>query len=398
MYKQIIKETLKYMWRNKKNRLVMVLSLGVVLVHSLLILPNLTEDFDVDVAQLERSIVSNQQTFEDRLETGQTLPSFFTGTSAYQQARNEYVNQRELLTAMRTGDARRYLTINYRPQEDPGSVMEDEGFNIPILGYAQEREFQAMKNQVYVNEVEPLSFHHIHDRTSLQQMHLFLIGWGPYILIFLLLFMISDVVTKDRKLTTQKLGVSKNWFTYLMVQSLAALGFVALFFAVITGIFYLVNGIQYGFGFGSLPAGAFEAAPEGEPFHASIWSVIDLSTFFIRALPLLALLLYSFTRLNTLVSLIVKQDVVVLIATSFALLFPFLYYGEETTELLGLNISWYPQTYYQVGGAATGMIDAIVQEPVPYSRGIIVLLVTLLIIEGLNYLASKLITRQTFLG
>ena len=57
MYKQIIEETLKYMWRNKKNRLVMVLSLGVVLVHSLLILPNLTEDFDVDVAQLERSIV-----------------------------------------------------------------------------------------------------------------------------------------------------------------------------------------------------------------------------------------------------------------------------------------------------------------------------------------------------
>ena len=210
--------------------------------------------------------------------------------------------------------------------------------------------------------------------------------------------MISDVVTKDRKLTTQKLGVSKNWFTYLMVQSLAALGFVALFFAVITGIFYLVNGIQYGFGFGSLPAGVFEAAPEGEPFHASIWSVIDLSTFFIRALPLLALLLYGFTRLNTLISLIVKQDVVVLIATSFALLFPFLYYGEETTELLGLNISWYPQTYYQVGGAATGMIDAIVQEPVPYSRGIVVLLVTLLIIEGLNYLTSKLITRQTFLG
>lgn len=398
MYKQIIKETLKYMWRNKKNRLVMVLSLGVVLAHSLLILPNLTEDFDVDVAQLERSIVSNQQTFEDRLETGQTLTSFFTGTSAYQQARNEYVNQRELLTAIRTGDTRRYLTINYRPQEDPGSVMEDEGFNLPILGYAQERGFQAMKNQVYVNEVEPLSFHHIHERTSLQQMHLFLIGWGPYILIFLLLFMISDVVTKDRKLTTQKLGVSKNWFTYLMVQSLAALGFVALFFAVITGIFYLVNGIQYGFGFGSLPAGVFEAAPEGEPFYASIWSVIDLSTFFIRALPLLALLLYGFTRLNTLISLIVKQDVVVLIATSFALLFPFLYYGEETTELLGLNISWYPQTYYQVGGAATGMIDAIVQEPVPYSRSIIVLLVTLLIIEGLNYLASKLITRQTFLG
>lgn len=180
MYKQIIKETLKYMWRNKKNRLVMVLSLGVVLVHSLFILPNLTEDFDVDVAQLERSIVSNQQTFEDRLETGQTLPSFFTGTSAYQQARNEYVNQRELLTAIRTGDARRYLTINYRPQEDPGNVMEDEGFNIPILGYAQERGFQAMKNQVYVNEVEPLSFHHIHDRTSLQQMHLFLIGWGVH--------------------------------------------------------------------------------------------------------------------------------------------------------------------------------------------------------------------------
>lgn len=397
MSKQVVSETLKYMWRNKKNRLIMLLCVGMVLLHSLLILPNMSASEEVDIVQLERDISSNRQTFEDRLESGQTVSALFTGTSAYQEARNDYVDQRELLSALNTGDARRYLEIPYRPTDEEDEE-EPEGFNLSILGSHKEEYYRPMKNQVYINQIDPLSFHHIHERTSLQQLHLFFIGWGPYIMIFLLLFMISDVVTKDRKLTTQKIGVSQNWFIYLFIQSLAALGFVTLFLAALGGLFYLVNGIQYGFGSGALPAGFFEAAAEGSPFHHSLWTTMPLSAFFMRIVPLASLLMYGFTRLNTLFSLILKQDVVVLIASTFTLLFSILYYGEETTELLGINLSWFPQTYFHFGDFVTGFTESNIQSPIPYTRGLIVLGTTVLIVESLIYLMTKFMTRQKFLA
>lgn len=397
MTKQVVSETLKYMWRNKKNRLVMMLCVGMVLIHSVLILPSMTDPTEVDINQLEREITSNRQTFEDQLESGQTVSSLFTGTSAYQLARNDYVNQRELLSALNTGDARRYLEIGYRPEVDDDDI-EAEGFSVPILGQGKEMGFRSIKNQFYISQVDPLSFHHIHERTSLQQIHLFLIGLGPYIVIFLLLFMISDVVTKDRKLTTQKIGISQKWFSYLLIQSVAALGFVTLFIVGLGFLFYLVNGIQFGFGFGSLPAGFFEAAAEGEPFHLSLWTTIPLSEFFIRVLPLAAILLYGFTRLNTLFSLILKQDVVVLMASTFTLLFSLLYYGEETTELLGINLSWFPQTYFHFGDFAAGFTEGNLQAPIPYSRGLLVLGITVIIIEALIYVTTRFITRQKFLA
>lgn len=397
MSKQVMNETFKYMWRNKKNRLIMLIAFGGMLLYSVFILPNVQGINEVDVQQLERELASNQQTFEDRLETGQTISSLFTETSAYEVARNEYVNQRDLLSAIRTGDARRYLQIPYRPSGESGPE-EDDGMSVLFLGRQRESDYQAHKNAVYINEVDPLSFHHIHERTSLQQLHLFLIGWGPYALIFLLLFMISDVVTKDRKLTTQKIGVSKNWFVYLLTQSIAALGFVVFFLAILTVTFFLVNGLMHGFGSGALPAGFFETVPENEPFHQSFQTTIPLSDFFIRSLPFAALLLYGFTRLNTLFSLILKQDVVVLIASTFTLLFPFLYYGEETIELLGIHLSWFPQTYFHFGEAVTGLVEQTLNQTIPLSRGILVLGVTILVLEGLNFGLSKLITRQKFLA
>ncbi|GAB2482029.1 hypothetical protein GCM10008929_04190 [Alkalibacterium psychrotolerans] len=397
MSKQVMSETVRYMWRNKKNRLIMLIAFGGMLLYSLLILPNVQGIDEVDVQQLERELASNQQTFEDRLETGQTVSSLFTGTSAYEVARNEFVSQRDLLSAIRTGDARRYLEIPYRPASENNPGEEDEE-SVLFLGRQRENDYQQHKNAVYINEVDPLSFHHIHERTSLQQLHLFMIGWGPYVLIFLLLFMISDVVTKDRKLTTQKIGVSKNWFIYLLVQSVAALGFVVVFLAMLAGTFYLVNGLLHGFGSGALPAGFFETVPEGEPFHQSFLTTIPLSEFFLRAFPFLALLLYGFTRLNTAFSLLLKQDVVVLIASMFTLLFPFLYYGEETTDLLGVHLSWFPQTYFHFGEVVTGLVEQTLGQTIPLSRGLIVLAVTILILEGLNFLLSKLITRQKFLA
>lgn len=394
-----MRETITYMWRNKKNRLVMILCFGAVLLHSLLILPNTPGVNEVNIDGMERSMVGNRQTFEDNLEAGQTIPTMMTGTSAYEVARNEYVNQRELLTALETGDVRRYLEIPYRPSDDTGGSDSDDGLNFfSVLGTGKELSYQFMKNDAYVDLVDPLSFHIVHDRTSLQQLHLFLTGLGPYILLFLLLFMISDVTTKDRKLSTQKAGVPINWFVYLLLQSLAGLGFVLVFFLALTGVFVLLNGILHGFGTFNLPVGQFMANPPGEPFYLSGPGLMTIGQFFLKALPYFALLLYGFTRLTTLFSLLLKHDVVVLLASLFVLLFPQLYFGEGVRELMGYSVSWFPQTYFHFGDVATGGVSLLAWEFVPFTRGLIVLGVTIVIIELFIFLASKKIKRQAFVG
>lgn len=388
MIRQVMSETFTYMWRNKKNRLVMILCLGAVLLHSLVILPNTPGNDEVDVTRLERLMEGNRQTFEDQLEKGLTVPTFFTGTSAYEVARNEYVNQRELLTALNNGDVVRYLEIPYRPEPGAGEADQNAVSGFPILGNAKESYFLNIKKHAYLNEIEPLTFHVVHERTSMQQAHLFLIGLGPFALILLLLFMISDVITKDRALRTQKAGVPLNWFAYVFIQSMTALGFVALFFAAISGFFFLINGIQYGFGSFNIPVAAI-----GEASAAYLMPPIvtmEVGTFFLQSLPYLVILLYGFTRLNSLFSLIIRQDIVTFVASSFVLLFPFLYYSGGATELLGYDLSYYPQSYYLFGDLVTGRLGY------PYTRGLIVLGVTIVIIELLNILATKLIKRQRY--
>ena len=381
-----MRETFTYMWRNKKNRLVMLLCLGAVMIHSLIILPNRPGHDEVDMDRLEQQMHSNRQTFEDQLDKGLTVPTFFTGTSAYEVARNEYVNQRELLTALNNGDVRRYLEIPYRPMVEQ-SFGEQEG-SFSVMGYGKESAFSFAKKDIYLNDTEPLTFHVVHERTSMQQLHLFLTGLGPYVLILLLLFMISDVITKDRALRTQKAGVPINWFKYLFIQSVTALGFVVLFFAALSGIFFLVNGLQYGFGSVDLPVGAVGEATTA--YMAPPTITMEVGTFLLQTLPYLIVLLYGFTRLNSLFSLLFRHDIVTFIASVFALLFPFLYYSAGTTDLLGFDLSFYPQTYYHFGDVVTGLAG------MPYERGLIVLGVTVVILELLNILAATFIKRQQY--
>ena len=212
--KQVIKETSRYMWRSEKNRLFMVLTTALVLLYTLFVVPRLSSEDEINIENMERDMAGNVVQFEESLEAGLIVPSALTGTTSYNQLRRQYVAQREVLTALQQGDVKRYITTSYRPD---ASGDESEGVDqiaSSIFGYALEAPFQQQKNQVYISEVEDLSFHTVHDRTSLQQIHLFLIGFGPILLLLGLIFLISDVHVKDRLLKTQKLGNPMSWQKY----------------------------------------------------------------------------------------------------------------------------------------------------------------------------------------
>ncbi|MFC6463653.1 hypothetical protein ACFP65_01355 [Marinilactibacillus sp. GCM10026970] len=149
MVREVVFETIKYMWRSKKNRLFMILTLGVMLVYSIVLLPNTAGLEEVDVQQLERELLGNEQTYKDALLKGQTVPAVMTGTSAYEAARTEFLNQRQLLTALKQGDARRYLEINYRPDITERVTVQDSlDLNVPVMGREAENVFQPLKNHM----------------------------------------------------------------------------------------------------------------------------------------------------------------------------------------------------------------------------------------------------------
>ncbi|MFC6463654.1 hypothetical protein ACFP65_01360 [Marinilactibacillus sp. GCM10026970] len=208
--------------------------------------------------------------------------------------------------------------------------------------------------------------------------------------------MISDITVKDRKLTTQKAGVPMKWAGYLFVQSITAVSFVLLFYLFSAGIFFILNGLLYGFETLSLPVGLFQFDQTNQSIYTSPLELFSIGQFLIRSIPFFLLILYLISKLNTIFSLLFKQEVVVLISGAFMILFQQLYYGVETTELLGINISWFPQTYLDFGKIVTGRVNEAMLEGDYYLRGLIVLSVTILIAEVLVYLIAKHITRQKF--
>lgn len=398
--KQVIKETAKYMWRSEKNRLFMAITTALVVIYSLFVLPNVSGEQEVDVEMLEREMAGNVVQFETSLDEGLIVPSSLTGTTAYFSFRSEAVAQRELLTALKQGDVKRYISIPYRPsciEETAEAGLDQIVFN--LFGYEDEQAFQAQKNQFYTKEVADLSFHTVHNRTSLQQLHLFLIGMGPILLLIGLIFLISDVHVKDRSLLTQKIGHPMTWQKYIWVQAMTALGFVTLFYLGLGLLFYLLNGILHGFGSFALPVGYFDANFSSGVMNIDNFQMKTIGWFILSSMPYLILLGYLFTRLNTLFSFLTKQSVVTMMLGVFTLLFQFIYYGDEADTLLGADISFYPQTYFNFGSVLTGRFELAITQEIPtiFMRGIFVLLMTIVIIEGLNYITSKKITRQQFI-
>ena len=398
---EVVKETFKYMWRSEKNRLFMLITSLFVLFYSLFILPNISGEAEVHLDDLEREMNGNIVQFEDALREGLIVPNMLTGTSAYNSQRQEYVLQRQLLTALKQGDAKRYLSIDYRPQstqEKETQGLEQIAFS--VMGYEEEQDYQQAKNQAYLEQLDEVNFHIIHDRTSLQQIHLFLIGLGPVLLLLGLIFLISDLHVKDRELQTQKIAQPIRWQKYLLIQTLTGLSFVATFYLSLFVLFYILNGLQYGFGSFSLPIGYHEAFFEQGHLNIANYQVKPVGWFFIRSFPFIFVLFYLFSRLNTLLSLWTKQSVITMVIGMFVVLFQFIYYGADLGELGGIDISYFPQTYINIGNIITGRFEFQIAQEIPelYTRGLLVLTISIILIEFLIYLTSKKITRQVFLS
>lgn len=377
---QTMEETVKYMWRNKKNRLFMGIMLGLMLVYVIGFAPDFNRENDLDMLNLETEMIGNGVQADSAKRNGHIVPSIMTGTTAYIQYAHEFGAQREMHTTLKQGDIHRYLeTMEMFPQQEKNTDISS--FFYGLFGVDP----LFMKSMRYQDIVPNLNFHVVHEITSLQQLHLFLLGAGPLILLSGLIFMISDIHTKDLKLSSQKSGIPLSWQNYLLVQAVTALGFVLAFYLVFFGLFYLVNGVLHGFGGLDYPVGI--------PNETVGW-------FLIRTLPYIFLLFILFTRLNTLVSLWTRQAIVSMGLLIFIVFFASIYMDSNTAHILPFNLGYLPTSYISFGDIITGMhgLMPAINGMTVYTSGLIVLAISIALVEIILYVTSKRMTRQKFIA
>lgn len=367
--KQTVEETVKYMWRSQKNRLFMGLMLVFMVIYVLVFASGFNRHHDLDVESLEVEMTGNKVQAEHAKENGLLVPSIMTKTTAYIEQEYEFGEQRELYTSIQQGDIQRYLETRPLEEADP----PDTSLATMIYSLFGE-DHLFMKSHRYIEEVPNLNFHIVHELTSVQQLHLFLLGAGPLILLSGLVFMVSDIHTKDLELSSQKSGIPLNWRSYLLVQSLTALLFVGAFYVLFFGLFYGLNGLLHGFGAMNLPIGF--------PQQTVGW-------FLLRTIPYLLLLLLLFTRLNTLFSLWTKQSVVTMTILLFVIFFSTIYMDASTGDLLPFDVRLLPLFYIDFG-------EVIRLGNTIYTRGLIVLGITFVVVEMVLWLTTKRVTRQRF--
>jgi hypothetical protein len=125
--------------------------------------------------------------------------------------------------------------------------------------------------------------------------------------------------------------------------------------------------------------------------------MISIGRFLLFALGFIPILVYLFTRLNMVLSLVLKNEWLVLLVSSLILFSESIYFTRTLREIGGIEISSFPQTYFAFGKVITGMKNFLVNlDTITYSKGYLLFIIAIVIIELLLVLVSRIVNKQRF--
>lgn len=234
----------------------------------------------------------------------------------------------------------------------------------------------------------------LEERTALQTLYrLFNHPLVPIIFIAVVVIYANDIVIKDRKhLTITKsfpLSFSeKLWIKTGVVMTTSALTFLFLFLIV----FFMV-GFQYGFGSLHIPVSVFERVmSQGR----GTFDTIQLGTFYVRASILLILIMYLFTRLIIMFSLLVKNEFFNLLA-GIALIFTERLYYIRGVGFFS-NVDLLMPTFFPIGQVLSGYQNFLYNSAaITFQNGVLSLLVAILFVEVALFIFTRVKSIQNFI-
>lgn len=377
-----------------------IVFLGVLLFsYCLVILPNkeTNETFNpIEVKEFLENVHA-EQSFRER--KGNTGINQMSGVPVY--ATNAYYDKLyyAMLMAYEDHDFNRYLRLRTFYLEgnmhafvgDPTLFKES-----PIPGKdATHLYYQTMlRFDDYLKNDYTVSYGMIHEKTGLQALQNIMLNYGMYLFLFCFIYSSSDILLRDRQHRTVLQGLPLSWYRLLNLKTLSVFLYSIL---VIMGLIILGVGVvslQYGFGSFEMKVPVMIAQ---QVFTLEDYDVITTAQFLLKSLSVIPVLGYLFIRLNLVLSLLLKNEWLVLLVSSLILFSERFYFSRTARELFGIDISYFPQTYFDFGKIVTGEKNFLLNtETITYVKGIIVLLITIAIIECVLLIASRIVNKRGF--
>lgn len=400
MFRIVFLETFKKIYRNKKNRLIFLLAFLGIILYSFLYLPNVNNPLTIDMDELALETESAYGMKESRLDSGDIAVNSFTGVDTYSMAKYDYENNFMFYDALEKGDISRFFEVkstNYVPLFTVDAL--NDYLERKHDGQFLEMDFErAMINSSLstLSEIDNPTTHEFNGKTGIQQLYSFFLTYGPLIILFITVFVASEVLVDDRKHHTLKAGQPLGWRKYIFYQSVSMFMIIMSGIAVLLTVFFLLISLLYGFGDLSL-LNTHYAYNDGYRAAEENFFTAPVTEFIVQSLILTAILLYLFIRLNAVLSLIFRHDVIVMIAGFAIIAFNRLYSGGGEDKFLGIGAHLFPQNYFEFGNILSGRQNFLtLSNNFTFDNGLIVLAVTIIIIEIILGILAGFMTRQKF--
>lgn len=400
MFKIVFLETFKKIYRNKKNRLIFLLACLGIILYAFLYLPNLNNPMTINVDELALETESAYGMKEDRLATGDIAVNSFTGVDTYSLAKYDYENNFLFYDALKKGDTARLFelkSVNFLPTFTFDAL--NDYLERKHDGQFLEMDFEKaviQDNLLALGDIENPTTHDFNGKTGTQQLHSFFLNYGPLIILFMTIFVASELLIDDRKHYTLKAGQPLGWRKYIFYQSIAAFIIILTGIGILLSFFFLLVSLLYGFGDLSLAITQY-AYVDGYRAGPENLFTSPIGIFIGQSLILTIILIYLFIRLNAVLSLIFRHDIIVMIAGFAIVAFNRLYNGGGEETFLGLDTHIFPQNYFEFGNILGGRQNFLtLSKDFTFNNGVIVLIVTIIIIEIILALVAIWMTRQKF--
>lgn len=405
MFRYVFTETMKRTWRNRKLRLLFVLTVLLILVYCTLVLPRTSTSDIFDATATEAQVENHYGTKENQLSSGTVQFTQFTSSNTYSQAKKDFEELSQLHYAIQDGDLARIMQLT-----DLGirGVVSDEG-DVPSLFPARESSDFALQGYYYASSstedlnTNQVSTHMLEDKTAIQQLYRFVERYLPFAFLLITAFIASEVLVSDRKHPTIKAGKPIDWRMYIFYQSVAVFVICGLYMIGTMVIYTAVNGLLFGFGPLRIEITSYAMTPQENTLintyrgdmsffgYQNAWLYVGLSMVFILVM------MYVLIRVSMLFSLIFRQDMIVLVLSILLVTVSSIYLADSSAGIFGIDPWYLPHNYIEIGRVLMGEMNYIAfTDQFTFMNGLIAMGFTLLVVEVLLFVTSFIMNRQRF--
>ena len=224
------------------------------------------------------------------------------------------------------------------------------------------------------------------ERTALQSIQTSLCGWTVLIILLIICFFSSDVITNDKKYLTvfETIPLSKRTILWLKTGVIE----VGVLLDLLTAAVIILACIVPRYGFGSFQMNT--VAYMGQINYKSIFLVESLGTYYLQFLVFAALIVFILIRMNILITLVIRNEYLSGIFVSlFAISGKVLYFSSGMGFVYPV-LKKLPMTYFTIGDSLNGSLAYMMDTPGwGFNTGIIPLVTLVIIIELLLFLVTK---------